>query len=248
MYRRRRWDGSRSATRPRSAWTPSPTASLPGGSSRSARRPSTPRAMSRPRRSGSTSSFASRSRSTTPKESSSPGCPPTPMSAESYAVETHDLTRRFGKRVAVDHLNLHVRAGELYGFLGPNGAGKSTTLRMLCGILEPSEGGGTVLGIDLTREPERIKSLIGYMSQKFSLYDELTVDENLTFYARVYEVPRTQRAGRLAQMVQLADLSGRESQLAGTLSGGYRQRLALACALVHQPRLIFLDEPTAGVD
>ena len=170
------------------------------------------------------------------------------MSAETYAVETRELTRRFGKRVAVDHLDLKVRAGELYGFLGPNGAGKSTTLRMLCGILEPSEGGGTVLGIDLVAEPERIKSAIGYMSQKFSLYDELTVDENLTFYARVYEVPRAQRAGRLAQMVQLADLSGRESQIAGTLSGGYRQRLALACALVHSPRLIFLDEPTAGVD
>jgi len=170
------------------------------------------------------------------------------MSAETYAVETRELTRRFGKRVAVDHLDLKVRVGELYGFLGPNGAGKSTTLRMLCGILEPSEGGGTVLGIDLLAEPERIKSAIGYMSQKFSLYDELTVDENLTFYARVYEVPRAQRAGRLAQMVQLADLSGRESQIAGTLSGGYRQRLALACALVHSPRLIFLDEPTAGVD
>jgi ABC-2 type transport system ATP-binding protein len=170
------------------------------------------------------------------------------MSAESYAVETRDLTRRFGKRVAVDRLNLHVRAGELYGFLGPNGAGKSTTLRMLCGILEPSEGGGTVLGIDLTRDPERIKSLIGYMSQKFSLYDDLTVAENLTFYSRVYEVSGAERAGRMARMVQLADLAGRESQLAGTLSGGYRQRLALACALVHAPRLIFLDEPTAGVD
>jgi ABC-2 type transport system ATP-binding protein len=170
------------------------------------------------------------------------------MSAEAYAVETRDLTRRFGKRVAVDHLNLHVRAGELYGFLGPNGAGKSTTLRMLCGILEPTEGGGTVLGIDLTRDPERIKSVIGYMSQKFSLYDDLTVTENLTFYSRVYEVPGAQRAGRMARMVQVADLAGRESQLAGTLSGGFRQRLALACALVHAPRLIFLDEPTAGVD
>jgi ABC-2 type transport system ATP-binding protein len=170
------------------------------------------------------------------------------MSDEPYAVETRDLTRRFGKRVAVDHLNLHVRAGELYGFLGPNGAGKSTTLRMLCGILEPSEGGGTVLGIDLARDAERIKSLIGYMSQKFSLYDDLSVEENLTFYSRVYEVPRAQRAGRMARMVQLADLAGRESQLAGTLSGGFRQRLALACALVHSPRLVFLDEPTAGVD
>ena len=170
------------------------------------------------------------------------------MSDEPYAVETRDLTRRFGRRVAVDHLNLQVRAGELYGFLGPNGAGKSTTLRMLCGILEPSEGGGTVLGIDLARDPERIKSVIGYMSQKFSLYDDMTVVENLIFYARVYEVSGTQRSIRIARMIQLADLAGRESQLAGTLSGGYRQRLALACALVHSPRLIFLDEPTAGVD
>ena len=165
-----------------------------------------------------------------------------------YAVVTHGLTRRFGRRVAVDHLDLHVRTGELYGFLGPNGAGKSTTLRMLCGLLEPTEGGGTVLGIDLVADPERIKSVIGYMSQKFSLYDDLTVDENLTFYARVYMVPRGQRGARIAQMTRLADLTGRERQLAGTLSGGYRQRLALACALVHGPRLVFLDEPTAGVD
>jgi ABC-2 type transport system ATP-binding protein len=119
---------------------------------------------------------------------------------------------------------------------------------MLCGLLAPSEGGGTVLGIDLVAEPERIKSVIGYMSQKFSLYDDLTVDENLTFYARVYMVPRGVRPARIAQMIQLADLAGRERQLAGTLSGGYRQRLALACALVHAPRLVFLDEPTAGVD
>ena len=170
------------------------------------------------------------------------------MSDEPYAVETRDLTRRFGPRVAVDHLNLRVRTGELYGFLGPNGAGKSTTLRMLCGILEPSAGGGTVLGLDLARESERIKSVIGYMSQRFSLYDDLTVAENLTFYSRVYEVVGEQRSTRLARMVQLADLAGREDQLAGTLSGGYRQRLALACALVHAPKLIFLDEPTAGVD
>jgi ABC-2 type transport system ATP-binding protein len=170
------------------------------------------------------------------------------MSDDGWAVATRQLTRRFGKRVAVDHLDLRVRSGELYGFLGPNGAGKSTTLRMLCGLLEPSEGGGTVLGIDLVAEPERIKSVIGYMSQKFSLYDDLSVDENLSFYARVYEVPRAQRAPRIAQMVRMADLAERERQLAGTLSGGYRQRLALACALVHAPRLIFLDEPTAGVD
>ena len=168
--------------------------------------------------------------------------------ASELAVETRGLTRRFGKVVAVDHLDLQVRRGELYGFLGPNGAGKSTTLRMLCGILQPSEGDGWVLGIDLRHEPERIKSAIGYMSQRFSLYDDLTVNENLAFYARIYEVPRAERAARITQMMRLADLVGRERQLAGHLSGGYRQRLALSCALVHRPRLIFLDEPTAGVD
>jgi drug efflux transport system ATP-binding protein len=164
------------------------------------------------------------------------------------AVATRGLTKRFGSLTAVDHLDLTVRTGELYGFLGPNGAGKSTTLRMLCGILEPSEGEGRVLGIDLTHDPERVKSAIGYMSQRFSLYDDLTVAENLAFYARVYEVPRGRRSLRIERMVRLADLIGRERQLAGELSGGYRQRLALACALVHEPRLIFLDEPTAGVD
>jgi len=175
------------------------------------------------------------------------GLPP-PPGDDQYAVITRGLTKRFGRIVAVDGLDLRVRRGELYGFLGPNGAGKSTTLRMLCGILEPTDGEGRVLGIDLRRDPERVKSAIGYMSQRFSLYDDLTVEENLTFYARVYMVPRAIHAGRIGQMIQLADLGGRERQLAGTLSGGYRQRLALACALVHAPRLVFLDEPTAGVD
>ncbi|MBI1846322.1 MAG: ABC transporter ATP-binding protein [Candidatus Rokubacteria bacterium] len=164
------------------------------------------------------------------------------------AVVTRGLTKRFDAVTAVDHVDISVREGELYGFLGPNGAGKSTTLRMLCGILEPTEGEGRVLGIDLREDPERVKSAIGYMSQRFSLYDDLTVLENLTFYARVYEVPRAERARRLEQMIRLGDLGGRERQLAGKLSGGYRQRLALTCALVHAPRLVFLDEPTAGVD
>jgi ABC-2 type transport system ATP-binding protein len=164
------------------------------------------------------------------------------------AVVTRGLTKRFGRITAVDHLDLSVGAGELYGFLGPNGAGKSTTLRMLCGLLEPTEGEGHVLGIDLRRDPERVKAAIGYMSQRFSLYDDLTVEENLTFYTRVYTVPRGERAGRIERMLRLADLVGRERQPSGQLSGGYRQRLALACALVHAPRLIFLDEPTAGVD
>jgi ABC-2 type transport system ATP-binding protein len=171
-----------------------------------------------------------------------------PREARPPAVETRGLTKRFGKVLAVDHLDLVVRVGELYGFLGPNGAGKSTTLRMLCGILEPTEGDGAVLGFDLRRDPEPIKSAIGYMSQRFSLYDDLTVLENLTFYARVYMVAGSERTPRINRMLRLADLGGRERQLAGQLSGGYRQRLALACALVHGPRLIFLDEPTAGVD
>jgi ABC-2 type transport system ATP-binding protein len=171
-----------------------------------------------------------------------------PPAEADAAVVTRGLTKRFGAFTAVDRVDLAVRQGELYGFLGPNGAGKSTTLRMLCGILEPSEGGGRVLGFDLRAEPERVKASIGYMSQRFSLYDDLTAEENLTFYAMVYGVPRRERAARTGRMARLADLVGREEVLAGRLSGGYRQRLALACALVHAPRLLFLDEPTAGVD
>jgi ABC-2 type transport system ATP-binding protein len=164
------------------------------------------------------------------------------------AVVTEGLTKRFGEVTAVDHLSLRVRSGELYGFLGPNGSGKTTTLRMLCGILVPTEGKGTVLGHDITTEVEQVKAAIGYMSQRFSLYDDLTARENLSFYAAVYGVPRREREERLARMVRLADLTGQESKFAGQLSGGYRQRLALACALVHSPQLLFLDEPTAGVD
>jgi ABC-2 type transport system ATP-binding protein len=175
-----------------------------------------------------------------------PGGPGDPGAG--LAVRTQGLTKRFGAFTAVDHLDLAVREGELYGFLGPNGAGKSTTLRMLCGILEPTAGTGRVLGFDLVREPERIKAAIGYMSQRFSLYDDLTAEENITFYATVYGVPPRARRDRIERMIQLADLVGRQEVLAGRLSGGYRQRLALACALVHGPRLVFLDEPTAGVD
>ena len=172
----------------------------------------------------------------------------TPPARPTHAIVVEGLTRRFGQRVAVDHLSLTVRAGELYGFLGPNGSGKTTTLRMLCGLLKPSHGTGVVLGLDLARDAERIKAAIGYMSQRFSLYDDLSVIENLRFYARIYGVAGRLRAERIDRMVQLADLAGRESQLAGQLSGGYRQRLALACALVHGPQLVFLDEPTAGLD
>ena len=165
-----------------------------------------------------------------------------------YAIVTKQLTKRFGMRLAVDHIDLTVRQGEVYGFLGPNGAGKSTTIRMLCGILDPTEGEGTVLGYDIRTDPEKIKEKIGYMSQRFSLYEDLTVQENLEFYASIYGVPRTQWRARIERMIRMADLVGREKDLAATLSGGWKQRLALGCCIVHTPQLIFLDEPTAGVD
>jgi ABC-2 type transport system ATP-binding protein len=165
-----------------------------------------------------------------------------------YAIVTTGLTKRFGKRLAVDHIDLRVQQGEVYGFLGPNGAGKSTTIRMLCGILDPTEGEGTVLGNDIRKDQERIKEQIGYMSQRFSLYEDLTVEENLEFYASIYAVPRVEWKPRIRRMIRMADLVGREKDLAGTLSGGWKQRLALGCCMVHTPHLIFLDEPTAGVD
>ncbi len=167
---------------------------------------------------------------------------------DTYAVVTKGLTKRFGKIVAVDHVDLTIRRGEVYGFLGPNGAGKSTTIRMLCGLLDPTEGRGYVLGHDITTEPERIKEKIGYMSQRFSLYEDLTVRENLDFYASIYSVPKEIKQTRIEQMIQMADLSGREGELAAHLSGGWKQRLALGCSIIHKPQLLFLDEPTAGVD
>ena len=167
---------------------------------------------------------------------------------DTYAVVTKGLTKRFGKIVAVDHVDLTIRRGEVYGFLGPNGAGKSTTIRMLCGLLDPTEGTGYVLGHDITTEPERIKEKIGYMSQRFSLYEDLTVRENLDFYSSIYSVPKEIKQTRIEQMIQMADLSGREGELAAHLSGGWKQRLALGCSIIHKPQLLFLDEPTAGVD
>jgi ABC-2 type transport system ATP-binding protein len=165
-----------------------------------------------------------------------------------YAVETHDLTRRFGDFTAVDHVTFQVEAGEVFGFLGPNGSGKTTTIRMLCGLLAPSEGLGRVMGFDIGRESEAIKARIGYMSQKFSLYPDLTVAENLQFYADVYGIDRRERAARRAELIAMAGLIGRERELTANLSGGWKQRLALACAIVHRPRMLFLDEPTGGVD
>lgn len=164
-----------------------------------------------------------------------------------YAVTTRELTRVFGSFTAVDRLTINIRPGEIYGFLGPNGSGKSTTIRMLCGILEPSSGSGTVLGYDLAAEAEKIKRKIGYMSQKFSLYDDLTVYENLSFYAGMYSIPYRERDKRIGEMVELALLKGREDDLAAELSGGFKQRLALGCAIISRPSILFLDEPTSGV-
>lgn len=164
-----------------------------------------------------------------------------------YAILTHNLTRSFGDFTAVDNVNLDIRPGEICGFLGPNGAGKSTTIRMLCGILEPSSGTGTVLGYDLARQSEAIKNRIGYMSQKFSLYDDLTVIENIDFYAGIYNLPYRQRRSRVGEMLEMAQLSDRSRELVAGLSVGFKQRLALACAIISRPEVLFLDEPTSGV-
>ena len=171
-----------------------------------------------------------------------------PPTKRSPIIEVHGLTRRFGDRVAVDNVTFSVDEGEVFAFLGPNGSGKSTTIRMLCGILAPSAGQGRVLGYDVATDGERIKQSIGYMSQRFALYEDLSVRENLEFYAGVYEVPSGERRARIEELIAMAGLTGRERQLAGQLSGGWKQRLALGCAIVHRPRLLFLDEPTAGVD
>jgi len=164
------------------------------------------------------------------------------------AVSLRDLEKRFGDFVAVNRLNLSIRRGEIFGFLGPNGAGKSTTIRMLCGLLAPTSGSGTVAGFDIVADPERIKEQIGYMSQKFSLYEDLTVEENIDFYAGIYRLPVERRQQRKAWVIAMAGLEGHRQARTATLSGGWKQRLALGCAILHEPPIIFLDEPTAGVD
>jgi ABC-2 type transport system ATP-binding protein len=163
-------------------------------------------------------------------------------------IDVRHLTKRFGDHVAVNDVTFSVRKGEVFAFLGPNGSGKSTTIRMLCGILLPTTGEGYVLGYDIAQEGERIKQGIGYMSQRFALYEDLSVRENLQFYAGIYNVAGARLRTRLDELIAMAGLQGRERQLAGQLSGGWKQRLALGCAIVHHPRLLFLDEPTAGVD
>ena len=159
-----------------------------------------------------------------------------------------DLERRFGSFVAVNRISFAVAQGEIFGFLGPNGAGKSTTIRMLCGILAPTGGGGTVAGFDIRTEPEQIKAHIGYMSQRFSLYEDLTVEENINFYSGIYRIPREKRQARKQWVIEMAGLAQHRNALTGTLSGGWKQRLALGCAILHEPPILFLDEPTSGVD
>ena len=164
------------------------------------------------------------------------------------AVVAEELTKKFGKFIAVDHVSFKVKRGEIFGFLGPNGAGKSTTIRMLCGLFSPTEGSAHVGGFDVATQPDEIKSRIGYMSQKFSLYEDLTVEQNINFYGGIYGLEGSRLEERKRWAIEMAGLNGKESMLAHTLSGGWRQRLALGCSILHEPPILFLDEPTGGVD
>lgn len=168
------------------------------------------------------------------------------LSAQTLAIDVHGMTKRFGERTVVNRIGLEVRRGEIYGFLGPNGSGKTTFIRMLCGLLRADEGSGTCLGYDVIRESESIKAEVGYMTQRFSFYEDLSIAENLDFVARMFAVKNRREA--VERSLQLLGLAERQQQLAGQLSGGWKQRLALAACLIHQPKLLLLDEPTAGVD
>ncbi len=164
------------------------------------------------------------------------------------AVRTTALRKVFGSLVAVDHLDLEIHRGEVFGLLGPNGSGKTTTIRMLCGLLEPTGGQALVAGIDVAKDPEGVRQRIGYMSQKYGLYDDLTIEENIRFYGSMYGLRGEKRTRRVQALLDDLGLRQRKDQMAGTLSGGWKQRLALACATAHEPDMLFLDEPTAGVD
>ncbi len=165
-----------------------------------------------------------------------------------FAVTLRDLEKRFGDFIAVNRVSLDVAKGEIFGFLGPNGAGKSTTIRMLCGILQPTAGSGSVAGFDITTQQEEIKASIGYMSQRFSLYEDLTVEENINFYSGIYRLPPGRARERKEWVIAMAGLAAHRTSRTGTLSGGWKQRLSLGCAILHEPPIVFLDEPTAGVD
>jgi ABC-2 type transport system ATP-binding protein len=171
-----------------------------------------------------------------------------PNGHNGWAVEVHDLVKRFGDFVAVDHVSFQVSKGEIFGFLGPNGAGKSTVIRMLCGLLTPTSGGGSVTGFNVSTDSEEIRKHIGYMSQKFSLYDDLSVEENIDFFSRIYGVPKARRAQRTEEVLRIAGIQDRRTTITKLLAGGWKQRLALGCAIVHDPPILFLDEPTSGVD
>lgn len=168
------------------------------------------------------------------------------MNAPSVVVK--DLVKRFGDFVAVDHISFEAKKGEIFGFLGPNGAGKSTTIRMLCGLLHPTSGVAMVAGTDVAKQPEVVRRKIGYMSQKFSLYNDLTVIENVNFFAGMYEVSPVVLPERVTWVLEMAGLKGREKTMTATLAAGWKQRLALGCAVLHKPPVLFLDEPTSGVD
>ena len=165
-----------------------------------------------------------------------------------YAIEVKDLTKRFGDFTAVDAVSFEVERGRIFGFLGANGAGKSTTIRMLCGLLDPTSGMASVGGFDIRRQPEKVKRAIGYMSQRFSLYEDLTVAENIRFFGGAYGLTGKALDARLPWVLRMAGLAGRERSLTRTLSAGWKQRLALGCAVLHEPKIVFLDEPTGGVD
>ena len=174
--------------------------------------------------------------------------PVVPNSVEPNSVEVANLVKKFGDFVAVDRINLEVRKGEVFGFIGPNGAGKSTTIRILCGLLKPTSGRAMVAGFDVSKNPEAVRQNIGYMSQKFSLYNDLTVIEKIRLFAGLYSVPQKFLQARIEWALTMANLKGQENLITGTLPGGWKQSLALGCAVLHKPPVIFLDEPTSGVD